>query len=92
MITGMSLVVAELGGVAVRTVKGVAVGLRKNVATLDATELADLRSAFTTAYGLSDDRGYAFYAGCTGCRCRSIAGSPILTGQLCPARLDEGGP
>jgi tyrosinase len=48
------------------TVKEVSVGLRKNVATLEATELADLRSAFTTAYGLSDDRGYAFYAGLHG--------------------------
>jgi tyrosinase len=66
MIADASLVVAELGGVAVRTVKGVAVGLRKNVATVDATELAGLRTAFTAAYGLSDDRGYAFYAGLHG--------------------------
>ncbi|MGH3998139.1 MAG: tyrosinase family protein [Pseudonocardiaceae bacterium] len=41
-------------------------GVRSNVATLDATELANLRAAFTAAYGLSDDRGYAFYAGLHG--------------------------
>lgn len=42
------------------------VASRKNVATLSATELADLRAAFSAAYGLSDDRGYAFYAGLHG--------------------------
>ncbi|MGH3818245.1 MAG: tyrosinase family protein [Pseudonocardiaceae bacterium] len=57
---------AELGRVAIRAVRGVAVGLRKNVATLEATELANLRTAFTAAYGLGDDRGYAFYAGLHG--------------------------
>lgn len=40
--------------------------LRKNVATLDVTDLTDPRSAFTAAYALSDDRGYAFYAGLHG--------------------------
>jgi Common central domain of tyrosinase len=66
MIADANLVVAELGGVAVRTMEGVSVVLRKNVATLDATDLADLRTAFTAAYGLSDDRGYAFHAGLHG--------------------------
>lgn len=46
--------------------KGVAVGVRKSAATLSATELTDLRDAFAAAYGLSDDRGYAFYAGLHG--------------------------
>ena len=41
-------------------------GVRKNVATLSPAELADLRDAFAAAYQLSDDRGYAFYAGLHG--------------------------
>ena len=39
---------------------------RKNVATLNTADLTDLRAAFNAAYGLSDDRGYAFYAGLHG--------------------------
>src|SRR5436190_15498732 len=42
--------------------RGVALGLRKSVATLGASELSDLRDAFAAVYGLHDDRGYAFYA------------------------------
>jgi len=42
------------------------VGVRSNASTLTAAELSDLRDAFTAAYGLSDDRGYAFYAGVHG--------------------------
>ena len=46
--------------------EGVALGIRKSVVTLRATELSDLRDAFAAAYGLRDDRGYAFYAGLHG--------------------------
>lgn len=42
------------------------VGIRKSAATLEATDLAALRDAFTAVYGLHDDRGYAFYAGVHG--------------------------
>lgn len=41
-------------------------GVRKNVATLSPGELTDLRDGFAAAYQLSDDRGYAFYAGLHG--------------------------
>jgi tyrosinase len=45
---------------------GGAVGVRGNASTLTTAELGDLRGAFTAAYGLSDDRGYAFHAGLHG--------------------------
>lgn len=41
-------------------------GVRKSAAGLGGSDLVDLRDAFTAAYGLSDDRGYAFYAGLHG--------------------------
>lgn len=41
-------------------------GVRKNAGSLRMAELADLREAFNAAYGLSDNRGYAFYAGLHG--------------------------
>lgn len=41
-------------------------GVRKSVSTLSPAELTDLRDAFAAAYRLSDDRGYAFYAGLHG--------------------------
>jgi tyrosinase len=42
------------------------VGIRKSASTLSASELTDLRDAFSAAYGLSDERGYAYYAGVHG--------------------------
>jgi tyrosinase len=42
------------------------VGVRKSASTLSAGELTDLREAFTAMYGLSDERGYASYAGVHG--------------------------
>lgn len=41
-------------------------GVRKNTAGVTAPEYADLGAAFTAAYGLSDDRGYGYYAGLHG--------------------------
>ncbi|MGI9000478.1 MAG: tyrosinase family protein [Pseudonocardia sp.] len=41
-------------------------GIRRNTAGLTAAELADLRAAFAAAYGLSDDRGYGYFAGLHG--------------------------
>ena len=40
--------------------------VRKAVATLSASELSDLREGFAAVYSLSDDRGYAYYAGLHG--------------------------
>src|SRR5438874_13160703 len=41
-------------------------GLRKNTAALGDADWTDLRDAFAVAYRLSDERGYAFYAGLHG--------------------------
>jgi tyrosinase len=42
------------------------VGTRKNAATLSATELTNLRDAFTAVYALRDERGYGWHAGVHG--------------------------
>jgi tyrosinase len=42
------------------------VNLRKSVATLTAGDLADLRAAFTAVMGISDERGYQYFAGIHG--------------------------
>jgi tyrosinase len=39
---------------------------RKNVALLSTTQLATLRMAFTTAEGITDDRGFGYWAGIHG--------------------------
>ena len=41
-------------------------GIRRSASTLTTTELTDLRDAFSAAYGLTDERGYAYYAGVHG--------------------------
>jgi len=42
------------------------VGVRKSASNLSANELTDLRDAFSAVYGLTDERGYGFYAGVHG--------------------------
>jgi tyrosinase len=42
------------------------VNLRKSVATFTAGDLANLRAAFTTVMGISDERGYQYFAGLHG--------------------------